>query len=171
MDTAMLDKQVQAMEWLRSDAIGIDQVQQSCDSWDPLVRQLSSFALCRYGRKNNNWLKIIPLMMHEMAGQISECVSSMHDVETKVDGQPEWQDTFWRWFDAEEHEEQQTPGDDVDIDKLSAEAIGTRLKQMHEDAEWMDPFYIEDMKRYEESRAQKQVDKGAKPDVDEDLLM
>ena len=116
MDGAELDKRVQAMEWLRSDSIGIDQVMDHCEHWDPLVDELAKFALNRYGRRNNNWLKIIPLMMHEMAGQISSLVSSTHDVTVRIDGQKEWQDTMWKaWEDVNTPEQQATPGDDVDV--------------------------------------------------------
>ena len=172
MDGAELDKRVQAMEWLRSDSIGIDQVMDHCEHWEPLVDELAKFALNRYGRRNNNWLKIIPLMMHEMAGQISSLVSSTHDVTVRIDGQKEWQDTMWKaWEDVNTPEQQATPGDDVDVAQLSAEAVGTRLKQLHEQTEMLDPFYIEDQKEYEQSQKhQSVVDEPAK-DVDEDLLM
>ena len=58
-------------EYLRPDRLTIEEVRADTPSWYTFVEEARDVALARLGRKNNNWLKIIPLIIHEMARDIT----------------------------------------------------------------------------------------------------
>lgn len=170
-DSASLVKQLAFNELMRADRVSIDEVKQASDSWEPLVGQLADFALNRFGRRNNNWLRIIPMVMHELAGEVSERVASTHDVTIRVQGQDSWQDTFWSEWEDTLPQENVEPVPDYNEDLDPAQAEAHRYKQMMERTETMDPFYEDSMMQWQETQSPETDQSEPEPEHDEDLLM
>jgi hypothetical protein len=166
-----LDEEVHALhEWLSPDTICKENITDNCPSWDTLVNELADLALNKLGRKNNNWLKIIPLVMHELAADVSHKVNSTYDEEIKVDGVPEWQTTMW---DALKWPEEQVEDPLVDFNdgELSHDAVQKRMSQLYMDKELLDPFWEEDMRKHYANKKEEDKPVDEEPPHDPDLLM
>ena len=145
-DVNPLDRNVQGIrEWLRPDQLDKKVVIDNCPSWQPLVDELCSFAVSRLGKTNNNWLRIVPLVMHEMSADISDQVFNSEDIEIRIEGEP-WQTTMWDSLEFDEVKEEVNPLMSFNDDEMAREAVAKRMKDIYMARELADPFYNDDKK-------------------------
>ena len=163
-------------EYLRPDRLTIEEVRAETPSWYTFVEEARDVALARLGRKNNNWLKIIPLIIHEMARDITRACD---DQPVRVDGQ-DYQDVFefemelMREFEQQQEPEAWEKTDDFD---MSHDNVTARLKQLGEagEREYLDPFWIESMEDWKQSQQTTDTDTDEPDEPEErwdpDLIM
>jgi len=156
IDTDQLARAV----WLDPETVGSDEVRESCSNWAPLVKELHSFAVNRYGTRNNNWAKIIPLVIHSLANDITASIVSLDD--TPVIGEPYQVNLFQELFpNQEELIEEVEEGTPEEV--IAAQA--KRYSDLFGEKEFMDPFWVDVQ---EERKEKKKAEEG---DTDPDLLM
>lgn len=164
------------IEYLRPDRLTIEEVRAETPSWYTFVEEARQVALARLGRKNNNWLKIIPLIIHEMARDITRACD---DQPVRESGEA-YQDVFE--FELElmrdvERPRVSEPWESTDDFDMSHDNVTARLKQLGEagEREYLDPFWIESMDEWRRSQ-QKPDTSTDQPDEpkerwDPDLIM
>jgi hypothetical protein len=123
--------------WLDPKTVGIDLVKDNCPAWNTLVKELQTFAVERFGTRNNNWAKIIPLVIHSLANDITNSILILDDTPTV--GEPYQVNVINELFPNQEGLIVEV--EDVGMTDEVKAAQAKRYGELFGKKEFMDPFW------------------------------